>query len=405
MTRIVRTLTAAVCGLACGLAAGLALPTGPAWAAEQLTLAAPAAAPGDQLGVTGSGWPSGALVQLVTCGQLAIAGSAACDMRAALAVPVRPDGTFAVQFVLSAPPVPCPCVVHATLVGGTARGQADAPLGLTGHPMGETPTAAAAPVRLDLVEARIVGRQGWRSLFGAAATRTFVYTVHNPGPQPLPNPPLNVQFGRSGGGDRVSTPGTGDIRPGETRTYRVPVTTPFAAFGRYTVRADLGGFSPAEVTFRKYPWGLFGLHLLGAAMIVVGVARRVANRRNRRNRPPLPTMAAAPAGTLLPPVVRVGSLGAYLVFDDAPGAGRLRRRARAHLSVGGLRDLLGDAGLPNGADAEGPTGTAVIDLAALDAVLAARPGAASLAGAPGGHRNAAAVIDLTALDTHLGSPR
>ncbi|MGW0432068.1 hypothetical protein ACWDV4_05925 [Micromonospora sp. NPDC003197] len=399
MTRIARTLTAAVCGLACGLA----LPTGPAWAAEQLTLAAPAAAPGDRLGVTGSGWTAGALVQLVTCGQLAIAGSASCDMRAALAVPVRPDGTFAVQFVLSAPPVPCPCVVHATLVGGTARGQADAPLELTGHAMGDTPTVAAAPVRLDLVEVRIAGRSGWRSLFGAATTRTFVYTVHNPGPQPLPNPPLNVQFGRDGGGDRVSTPGTGDIRPGETRTYRVPVTTPFAAFGRYTVRADLGGFSPAEVTFRKYPWGLFGLHLLGAAMIIVGVARRIANRRNR---PPLPMMAAAPAGALLPPVVRVGSLGAYLVFDDAPGVGRLRRRARAHLSVAGLRDLLGDAGLATGSGAEGPgAGAAVIDLAALDAVLATRPGAATPAGASGGNQSAAAVIDLAALDTYLGSPR
>ena len=237
---------------------------------------------------------------------------------------MRPDGTFAVQLVLGTPPVPCPCVVHATLVGGTARGQVDAPLELTGHAMGETPTVSTAPVRLDLVEARIAGRPGWRSLFGAAATRTLVYTVHNPGPHPLPNPPLNVRIGRDGGGDRISTPGTGGIRPGETRTYRIPVTTPFAAFGRYTVQADLGGFGPAEATLRTYPWGLFLVHLLGGTLIIVGVARRIANRRDR---PPLPAMAAAPTGTLLPSVVRVGSLGAYLVFDDAPGAGRLRRRA------------------------------------------------------------------------------
>ncbi|NBE83484.1 hypothetical protein [Micromonospora rubida] len=397
MTRIARTLTAV-----CVLAGGLALPTGPAWAAEGLTLAAPAAAPGDRLGVTGTGWPGGALVQLVTCGQLAIGGSASCDTRAALAVPVRPDGTFAVRFVLSTPPVPCPCVVHATLVGGAARGQVDAPLELTGHAMGATPTVSAAPVRLDLVEARIVGRPSWRSLAGAAATRTLVYTVHNPGPQPLPNPPLNVRVGRDGGGDRVSTPGTDGIRPGETRTYRVPVTTPFAAFGRYTVQADLGGFGPAEVSFRTYPWGLFVVHLLGGALIVVGVARRIANRRNR---PPLPATAAAPAGTLLPSVVRVGSLGAYLVFDDAPGAGRLRRRAGTHLSVAALRDLLGDAGLPNGPGADPAAGAAVVDLAALDAVLAARPGAAAPAGARGGNQTAAAVIDLAALDTYLGGPR
>ncbi|MET7704826.1 hypothetical protein [Micromonospora sp. NPDC005413] len=398
MTRIARTLTAVACALACGLA----LPTGPAWAAEGLTLAAPAAAPGDRLGVTGTGWPGGALVQLVTCGQLAIAGSASCDTRAALAVPVRPDGTFAVQYVVGTPPVPCPCVVHATLVGGAARGQVDAPLELTGHAMGETPTVSAAPVRLDLVEAKIIGRPGWRSLVGAAATRTLVYTVHNPGPQPLPNPPLNVRVGRDGSGDRVSTPGTDAIRPGETRTYRVPVTTPFAAFGRYTVQADLGGFGPAEVTLRTYPWGLFVVHLLGGVLIVVGVARRI---KNHRDRPPLPAMAAAPAGTLLPSVVRVGSLGAYLVFDDAPGVGQLRRRAGAHLSVAALRDLLGDAGLPNGSGADPAAGAAIVDLAALDAVLAARAGADTQAGARGGNQPAAAVIDLAALDTYLGSPR
>ncbi|WP_433385907.1 hypothetical protein [Micromonospora sp. KLBMP9576] len=397
MTRIARALTAAVCGLACGLA----LPAAPARAAEQLILAAAAAAPGDRLGVTGAGWPAGALVQLVTCGQLAIGGSASCDTRAALAVPVRPDGTFAVQLVLGTPPVPCPCVVHATLVGGAARGQADAPLELTGHATGETPTVSAAPVRLDLVEARIAGRQGWRSLFGAAATRTLVYTVHNPGPQPLPDPPLSVRVGRDGGGDRVSTPGTG-IRPGETRTYRVPVTTPFAAFGRYTVQADLGGFAPAEATLRTYPWGLFVVHLLGGALIVVGLARRLAERRDR---PPTPATAAAPAGTMLPSVVRVGSLGAYLVFDDAPGAGQLRRRAGAHLSVAALRDLLGDAGAPNGSGTGPAAGAAVVDLAALDAVLAARPGPPTPAGAHGGNQSAAAVIDLAALDTHLGSPR
>ncbi|MFD0593258.1 hypothetical protein ACFQZ4_12450 [Catellatospora coxensis] len=45
----------------------------------------------------------GRLVQLVTCGELALGGSSSCDMRGALATAVKPDGTFSVVLTVGEP--------------------------------------------------------------------------------------------------------------------------------------------------------------------------------------------------------------------------------------------------------------------------------------------------------------
>ena len=152
--------------------------------------------------------------------------------------------------------------------------------------------------------------------------RTLVYEVRNPGAQSLRELPLNVRVGK-GGGDPTAAPRSGELRPGETREYRVPVTIPFAAFGRYQVRADVAGLGAASVAYDAYPWGLLALNVFGVALIVVGVHRRIRSRR--RGDGPVPH---SDDPLLLPPLVRVPALGAVLVFDDAPGAKRLRRQAR-----------------------------------------------------------------------------
>ncbi|MDG6103622.1 hypothetical protein Daura_34975 [Dactylosporangium aurantiacum] len=397
-----RTLTV-LCGLP--LAAALALlPAGPA-RADGLTasLGAPSAKPGATLRVTGAGWPAGQLLQLVTCGELAMTGSGACDMRAALATPARADGTFSVELRVGDPPRPCPCVVHVALVGTGATGHVDVPLDIPGHATGPVPTAAGAVARLDVVRIRLAGRPSWTEWFGARAERTLVYEVRNPGAQSLRELPLNVRVGK-GGGDPTAAPRSGEIRPGETREYRVPVTIPFAAFGRYQVRADIAGLGEASVGYDAYPWGLLALNAFGIALIVLGVHRRLRSRRAREA-----LVLPQPADPLLlPPLVRVPALGAVLVFDDAPDARRLRRRARAQISAATLRTLIGEP--------DGDGGTAVVDLAALDAVLTGDPAAprrqAATAAtdptladvtAPGGGRpeRAAAVVDLGELDAYL----
>ncbi|WP_327011215.1 hypothetical protein OHA72_30440 [Dactylosporangium sp. NBC_01737] len=391
-----RTL-AVLCGLT------LVCLAAPPAAADGLTasLGAPSAKPGATLRVTGAGWPAGQLLQLVTCGELAMTGSGACDMRAALATPARADGTFSVDLRVGDPPRPCPCVVHVALVGTGANGHVDVPLEIPGHATGPAPVAAGTVARLDVVRIRLDGRPSWMEWFGARADRTLVYEVRNPGAQSLRELPLNVRVGK-GGGDPTAAPRSGEIRPGETREYRVPVTIPFAAFGRYQVRADIAGLGEASTSHDAYPWGLLALNALGVALIVFGVQRRIRSRR--RDGEPL---RHSDDPLLLPPLVRVPALGAVLVFDDAPGANRLRRQARAQISAATLRRLIGE---PGGGTADG---TAIVDLAALDAVLAGddpatqRRQAAATQAAPEGAatqavpERAAAVVDLGELDAYL----
>ena len=137
------------------------------------------------------------------------------------------------------------------------------------------------------------------------------------------------------------------------------MTIPFAAFGAYPVTADLGGLGQARAVHQAYPWGLVLLNVLGAGLIAAGVLRLVRRRRARVSGPAL----AVDGPLLLPAVVRVPDLGAYLVFDDAPGAGRIRRLSGGQLAPEGVPRLL---------EREPRQPAAVVDLEALDAFLATR---------------------------------
>ncbi|MEV4414045.1 NEW3 domain-containing protein [Catellatospora sp. NPDC049609] len=322
-----------------------------------MTLSAARARPGDAVRVTGANWPAGQLVQLVTCGELALPGSSSCDMRAALAAAVGRDGGFAVSLTVGEPPRPCPCVVHVSAVGAGGGGHVDAPIEISGHPTGPVPRPARTPTSLEVVEARLTGGGSLPAWLGAPHERTLVYTVRNAGTQTLTGVPLTVRVGN--GADAVATPPTGELRPGETRTYQVAVPIPFAAIGDYPVTAELGGLGQARAVHRAYPWGLVLLNLVGLIMIALGVRRLLRRRRVRGYGPQL----AVDGAVLLPAVVRLPDLGAYLVFDDAPGAGRMRRLAGGRLTPEDLRRLL---------EREAQQPTAVVDLAALDAFLTSR---------------------------------
>ncbi|WP_027343162.1 hypothetical protein [Hamadaea tsunoensis] len=316
---------------------GLANPQTPV--ARSVVLSTGSAAVGTQIRATGTGWPAGQLVQLVTCGQLALAGSASCDMRTAVATVARADGGFTVELTVGDPPVPCPCVVHTASVGSGPALRVDTPVDLPGHATAAVPTPGVAPVAAEVVEARLAGGNTLAGWFGGVRRPELVYAVRNTGATDLTDLPLTVRFGR--GEETVPVPPTGTIRPGETKTFRIPLTVPFAAFGAYPVTADIGGLGQAGTSLQAYPWGLVGLNLAGLALIVLGLARR-------RRRP-------LPSGEGLPAVVRVPALDAFVVFDDAPIARRLARVSGAQLAPGELKTLLDKPSAPQ----------AIVDLAAL----------------------------------------
>ncbi|MBB5873324.1 hypothetical protein F4553_006758 [Allocatelliglobosispora scoriae] len=324
---------------------------------RSVVLSVPKAIPGDVIRATGTGWPGGQLIQIVTCGELALPGSSSCDMPGAIATTVKGDGTFALDIVIGDPPRPCPCVVHVASVGAGEAGHVDSPIEIVGHKTGPTPVPGRTSTVLEVIEARLTGGGSVSAWFGGAQHRTLVYTIRNAGPGAVTGVPLTVRVGRSE--DAVPAPSTGELRAGQTRTYEVAVTIPFAAFGDYPVTVEVAGAGRARAVHSAYPWGLVLVNLLGLVLIAVGVARRVRRVRVRGHGPAL----AADADVLLPSVVRVPSLGAYLVFDDAPGTGRLRRLSGGQLATPDLRELL---------EHRPESASAVVDLEALDDYLAAR---------------------------------
>ncbi|GAA2609359.1 hypothetical protein [Paractinoplanes durhamensis] len=312
---------------------------------------------GDTVRVTGSSWPGGQLVQLVTCGEGGLTGSVACDNRAALATPVRPDGTFLVDLQIGEPPKACPCVVHIGLVQGIDDSSVNLPLTITGHAVGALPKATAAPRTLEFQDGRL-GGGSWTAWFGAPDHLRLTYTVRNPSAATLTNGTLSARMAGDGTDDIYYQAPVTDLGPGQSRTFTVPVDIPLFAFGRYAVTVDIGGLAVARAHHEAYPWGLFALNAAGLALILWGVLRRLRRRRKFNE------LSAAEA--VLPAVVRLGGLGAFLVFDDAPMAGRLRRHAGGSLSTDGLRTLIGTGtGAPRGGDS-------VLDLDALGHVLARR---------------------------------
>ncbi|MFF3611538.1 hypothetical protein [Streptomyces sp. NPDC002580] len=253
--------------------------------------------PGRPVTVTGTGWPSGATAQAEVCGAHALRGSADCDtLRAAVAL-VAADGTFRVTLVAGTPPSDCPCVIRVT--SRPRPGSATLDVDLTGHREAELPSLAPAP-RVDVLRAELSGSPGLAELFGASPHRTLVVTVRNPGTTALGRAPLIVAWGTGGTADiPVAAPLTTALPAGATRTYRVRVTLPAAAFGRYSVG---GRYGPARFSSATdvYPWGLVAITGLSALLLVFALG--VAVRRGRPARPapdPLvPPRAEEPALSL-----------------------------------------------------------------------------------------------------------
>ncbi|GAA3203323.1 hypothetical protein [Actinocorallia longicatena] len=267
--------------------------------------AAPAdAAPGTVVRVHGVGWPAGISVQISVCGRMGVNGSADCDASGAVTVPVAPDGTLDAGLSVTAPPVPCPCVLHLTTPPGVPEQTLNLPFEVLGHPQAAV-VKQAEPVRVDLIDAELTGGGTWSELLGWRTRRTLVLTVRNSGGQKVVNAPLVVGWGAGGEADSpVTAPPTGTVEPGRTAVFRVPVELPPASYGTFVVGGRFAGQVPFETSFSTYPYGLFGVNLAALVLLVLGV--RAAIRRRRRP-PAAPAAAVAPA--LSEPLDRSALLG------------------------------------------------------------------------------------------------
>lgn len=237
----------------------------------------PAAAPGARVTVTGEDLVRRTTAQVALCGNLALRGTADCDLARARTVVPDADGRFQTALTVAVPPAPCPCAI--VLISLSLRDPLRVPFRVDGAATAPLSEAAPGPEpRLKVERAALVGTGPWTSWFGASPTRTLVLRVRNIGDVALDSPPVIVRSRKVGLGSLViHPPDLGTLQPGEARTYRVRVELGAFSSGRFEVTGRIGGFGD-DATFESgtnaFPWGLLALGLVMTQVVLLALRNR-----------------------------------------------------------------------------------------------------------------------------------
>ncbi|WUI02745.1 hypothetical protein OHR68_13345 [Spirillospora sp. NBC_00431] len=268
------------------LVAGPLLVAAPARAEPAIDLDRTTVKPGQTVTVRLSGFqPGNLLIEL--CGNQARRGTADCAVASSASTYVAEGKTAAVMLNVAKPPIGCPCVIAVRPVtGGTPR---TVPVTMPGMPTlssAQVPAAAGGTRRLSATSVSVRGggfMDGW---LGGGADRTLRVVLRNEGTTALTDVPITVTAGR--GDDPtglVDAPSLGTLDPAQERAYDIPFTLEAPAFGRYTVRGEIGGLDePISFTAHtaSYPWAL---PILGTLLVPLPLLTRRAKPAPR----PAPT--------------------------------------------------------------------------------------------------------------------
>jgi hypothetical protein len=280
------------------VAVGLTTPAAHATAADgpTLVLSKGTAKLGEYISVAGSGFPTGARLQVEICG---IGGSSnSCAIAAAVTATTDAVGGFHQTLPVVEPPTPCPCTVHAAPFDGAAADPVDTPISIPGLrylPQAAPPATGSAK----LMAATAVGDSPFLAQFGADGSAQVTVTFANLGGGPAPDPGVVLTVSRGAkqvGRYPVAWTG-GDLAVGGRRTLTCELSLPGGWFRDYEIGVAIG--APGQpVTVRTLsaavrPWG----ELVAPAALVFGVLCLLAARR-RRHEPVrgLPVRQGAAAG-------------------------------------------------------------------------------------------------------------
>ncbi|MFJ9742684.1 hypothetical protein [Streptomyces sp. NPDC101166] len=296
-------------------------------------LSVPQPGAGGSLTVTGGGWRPHALLTLLICGQATpargvLGGTNSCANADGRAVTTDADGRFSRALPVSAPPAPCPCVVHvATATGPEAR--ADAALQVAGHPVRPLPAEAGKGRLTVLTDPLLKGSDGLLTWFGAPPARTLTFTVGNVGVGAVKDPVFEI-----GTAHGVFAPQwderqwRGAVAPGGKTRVEIPVELAAGAHGDYTVSLRYGGKVLDEQPWSVgRPWGVtvfwvllclvvpaavfrVGMAVVNRARPRPGSARRGTSAAARRRRGTAGTVNRGPGFPADPPARSPGRLGA-----------------------------------------------------------------------------------------------
>ena len=262
---------------------------------------------GDQIAIRGEGWSPNSIINISVCGNDATNGTSDCDIVNGRVVGVSNRGTFGVSVVVGQPPAPCPCVVRAE--SQTSAELVTFDIEVTGAPELSPDQQFQVPVpdrQLAISNARIAGNGPWYSYLGGPAKRDVVFTVDNIGEVTVRNASISLSIGKGPNPSGfVKAPDLGELKPGESRTYSVPVELPVFALGTYGVQGEIPGFAD-PVRFRaetsQLPWALVALPLL-VRLPVVSITTRTRFRRDiaQKSAEPRVRVQIVPAAVPLPP--------------------------------------------------------------------------------------------------------
>lgn len=253
---------------------------------------------GAKLNVHGENWPQGT-VSVQICGNLAVNGTADCDVEGTRGFGVGSSHKFDGRIVVDAPPAPCPCVL---LVGSQFDAQTVLiPVTIKDHPIvAGTPVADPNQGLTNLsLTADITRGPWWRDAVGVSPERLLTLTISNTGGSPTGAGVVDVTVGKTSpaAGFAASIPFK-SIDAGETTTVQAKFAVDSFAYGTYNITARVT--SPAAGAEITKQTSTFPGWLLLAIIIIILIAdlfwvRHVRKRKREREEAELAAIAAAQA--------------------------------------------------------------------------------------------------------------
>lgn len=229
-------------------------------------------------------------VTLAFCGNEARRGSGDCNLPASMAEGLATDGVpTIITMRVSAPPVPCPCLVRVW--SGFDDEVAVAPITLVGHPIGpvvDTETVNDPFVLSIHAEPADSGSIAWlRSGLGGPQTYRVTATVKNRSTVPLSVGRLSGSAGHTADDDLVdfTFDSPGRLEPGQTWTQDITATLPGPSFGstKWHLAATTSGAPVSTLSTTTQRPTLLILVVLFLVADVFLLAIRFAIRRRQRS--------------------------------------------------------------------------------------------------------------------------
>lgn len=287
----------------------VAAPTGAQTADPTVRVDRTGTVAGEEMVVTGDGWPAGATLIVELCGHGGLRGTVDCDVSHQRTAGAGASGRFTVELTTGTPPTPCPCVVKAT--DQATRIAATAPIAVAGIPtVPITEDDLPATRSIEISKIRITGGDHWMELLGAGGRRVLELTLVNTGPVAVEAPDVTVVWGS---GTRptgfVKPPETTRMEPGETQAITVALDRSAFTIGKQTAVVEVQGLAEqvtARASTTAYPWGLLAVGLVLVQLMLLWVRNRIRRRLHGApsavgDVPPTAIAAVAIAPLALPP--------------------------------------------------------------------------------------------------------